>query len=378
MMRVLITGDFFPGARLSKLSTMRSAQVFGEFADIIRAADLSIVNLEAPLCESLKPIQKTGPAMCANPEIGAFLANSGFDLVTLANNHIFDFGAQGLESTFSALDSYNVAYVGAGENSQEASRPFSRTIDGTVVAVLNFAENEWSTTRGASPGANPIDPVANFQAISDERRRADWVIVICHGGHEMYPLPSPRMKELFRFYVKAGANAVINHHPHCFSGYEVYRGAPIFYSLGNFLFDNPVRRSGPWTQGLAVELLMSKQQVNFEIHLFDQCTEDSLFKLRNKKEQELVLQEIDSLNATIKDDERLEHAFRRFVTAQTQRYRRYLEPTSLRLLQAAQNRGLAPSLLSKRKRRLLLNLIRCEAHRELIIEMLEQDVGNSQ
>jgi len=377
-MRVLVTGDFFPGGRLRKLSKANPSEVFGEFAENIRTADLSITNLEAPLCGSLKPIQKTGLPMCASPASGDFLANSRFDLVTLANNHIFDYGAPGLEETFSALDEYGISYVGAGRSAQDASRPFLKTIDGVAIAVLNFAENEWSTTRSASPGANPIDPIANFRSIQDAKLHADHVVVICHGGHEMYSLPSPRMKELFRFYVEAGANAVINHHTHCISGYEVYRGAPIFYSLGNFLFDNADRRSGTWTQGLAIELDISDKQVDFEIHSFDQCTEDSLFELHDENEQEILRREIDSLNAIINDDGKLEHSFRKFVIAQSKLYQCFLEPMNIRLLQAAQNRGLAPSLWSKTKLRVLLNLIRCEAHRDLIIEMLEQDVGNSQ
>ncbi len=101
---MLITGDFFPGGRLSALSKASSEEIFGEFSEKIRVADLSITNLEGPLCDSLEPIDKTGPAMRADPASGAFLANSGFDLVTLANNHIFDFGAPGLEATFSVLN----------------------------------------------------------------------------------------------------------------------------------------------------------------------------------------------------------------------------------------------------------------------------------
>jgi len=375
--RVLIAGDFVPTRRLAGLSTIVPRELFGEFADRISGADLAILNLEAPLCEPLLAIEKTGPNMHAPVENAKFVAKAGFDLATLANNHVFDFGAQGLESTMAALDEIKVAYVGAGVNLKQASEPYLAVCDGIKVAILNFAENEWSTTRGSSAGACPIDPVSNFRAIRDAARQADHVIVICHGGHEMYALPSPRMKQLFRFYVEAGASAVVNHHPHCVSGYEVFEGAPIFYSLGNFLFDHDHLRAGPWTQGMAVELIFSGDSLDYEIDLFDQCTEDTLFRLCDAESRVERLDKLDALNQIINDDERLESSFLDYSEAKARQYLRYLEPVRSRLLFAAQNRGLAPTLLSRRQKRLLLNVIRCEAHRDLVLEILDRDVGSA-
>ena len=375
-MNILIAGDFFPGGRLADIASAEPAQIFRSFVHAIDAADLALLNLETPLCKPIRPIEKTGPALRANPETAAFLNDASFRLVTLANNHVFDFGRVGLESTFAALDEHGVAYVGAGNSRELAAKPFLFEKAGKRLAILNFAENEWSTTRGELPGANPIDPVANNQAIRDASRIADHVIVVCHGGHEMHDLPSPRMQALFRFFVEAGASAVVNHHTHCVSGYEVYQGAPIFYSLGNFFFDNPRMRLGSWTQGIAVELQIEGGGVEFRIHHFDQCTEADLFNPCDQSTSDVRHQEIQALNEIISDSQRLEDSFKKFSEDQTKRYLRYLEPTRSRLLLAAQNRGLAPSLLSKRQRRLLLNLIRCEAHRELVIEILERDVGN--
>ena len=89
------------------------------------------------------------------------------------------------------------------------------------------------------------------------------------------------------------------------------------------------------------------------------------------------LDKLDALNQIISDDEQLENSFQNYSKAQAQQYMRYLEPVRSRLLFAAQNRGLAPSLLTRRKKRLLLNVIRCEAHRDLTIEALERDVGST-
>lgn len=374
-MRMLVAGDFFPARRLAGLATTDPKELFGSFVETIRNSNVSVVNLESPLCEPREAIEKTGPNMFASPDSAAFVANAGFHVATLANNHIFDFGRPGLDSTLSALRDAGVAYVGAGESREQASAPYVTEIDGTRYAILNFAENEWSTTQDESAGACPIDPVANHRAIIDVKRQVEHVIVICHGGHEMHTLPSPRMKQLYRFYVEAGASAVINHHTHCTSGFEVYRGAPILYSLGNFLFDSPTLRTGIWTQGMAVELNFSRNSLDFEIHLFDQCTDDALFRCCSPEQKEQRLRDLEALNEIIADDARLEASFRDYAARQAKRYLRYLEPTKNRVILGAQNRGLIPSLLSRRQRRLLLNVIRCEAHRDLVIEMLERDVG---
>jgi hypothetical protein len=376
-MNVLILGDFYPNNRLEMLATARPDEIFDSFAGVIREADLAILNLETPLCKPHAPIAKTGPNLWANPESATFLSAAGLGLVTLANNHIFDFGLNGLEETFQNLTQSGIAYVGAGKSRTDAAQPFLLERGGKTLAVLNFAENEWSTTGGDGPGANPIDPVMNFRAISAARRQYDWVLVICHGGHENYPLPSPRMKELFRFYVDAGATAVVNHHTHCVSGYEVYRSAPIFYSIGNFLFDNPVQRTGPWTEGIGVTLSFTDKVTQYDIHHFDQCTTKHIFQACSPGDSLGRTDRLQAINSTIDDSKLLEQSFSEYVNMQRSRYMRYLEPSTFRLMEALQSRGFAPSLLRPRQRRLLLNLIRCEAHRDVLLGVLERDVGHS-
>lgn len=79
-----------------------------------------------------------------------------------------------------------------------------------------------------------------------------------HGGVEHYNLPSPEIKQLHRFFIEAGADAVVNHHQHCFSGYEVYKSRPIFYGIGNFLFDDARKIDSPWNYVYIVELRLNK------------------------------------------------------------------------------------------------------------------------
>jgi poly-gamma-glutamate capsule biosynthesis protein CapA/YwtB (metallophosphatase superfamily) len=261
MIDIIITGDtFLGGGRTEDLAVKDEAEkLFGPFYEKLRKADLSITNLESPITNSNQKIPKTGPHIKSHPDSLSVLKKTGINLVTLANNHIMDFGVTGLRDTLDACQEQLINTVGAGINPDETVAPFFIGKDGLKVAIINIAENEFGTIKDDHAGANPLNIVQNFYSIQRTSEEVDYVIVIIHGGHEHYPLPSPRMKETYRFFIEAGASAVVGHHPHCFSGYEVYNNAPIFYSLGNFLFDKEKRYTNHWNEGFAVRFRVSKK-----------------------------------------------------------------------------------------------------------------------
>lgn len=371
----MIAGDFYGGLRLADLMHRSPDQVLpAAILAAFRAADLTMVNLESPLTNATKPIIKTGPALKADQACAAWLKAAGVDLLTMANNHIMDYGSVGLADTMSSLEKVGLSFVGAGHSASTAAEPFFWNKNNIRVAVLNFAENEWSTTHATGGGgANPIDEIANYYQIQAAKKKADRVLVVAHGGHEMYRLPSPRMKKLFRFYVDAGADAVINHHTHCVSGYEVYRGAPICYSLGNFLFDHQTHRNGIWNQGALAVLDISEDGIKMELQFFEQCNESATIELLKEDRLEACRDEVYHLNQIITDDERLQAEFTKWIGQQQKMYRAYLEPHGIKLIQVLQNRGLLPSVWSRRKKNYLLNLIRCEAHRDILKSILHND-----
>lgn len=339
----------------------------------IRNADLAIVNLEAPVATGLSPISKTGPALKMSAFPLSMLRQAGFSLLTLANNHIMDFGEEGLLETLRLAEINGLQVVGAGRNIDEARRPFSTEIRGVRLAIVNIAENEFSTTKGPYAGANPMDPVSNFQDIVLAQKSHDYVVVIVHGGHEGYNLPSPRMQELYRFYIDAGADCVISHHTHCLSGYEVYKERPIFYSLGNFAFVwEDGDRSADWYRGLAVSLEFNSGGCDFSLVpvRFDHRSTE-VHRMTGTESKE-VMAEIEELNAVISNPNALRVNFDGYVESVRKMYQGFLEPHSSRLLYALQNRGFLPSFLNRRKRTLLLNIIRCEAHRDVLLRLLAQ------
>lgn len=193
--------------------------------------DFRIVNLEAPITPNYQhhKITKTGPHLrMSSNTVFPYLQQLNIDAVTMANNHILDYGEKGVTDTFCELNRQHIRYVGAGNNLSDAAKYLSIEKDGLKIAIINFCENEWSIAEEDTPGANPMDIIDNANQIREAKSTHDKVIVIVHGGHEYYNLPSPRMQKQYRFYADQGADIVVGHHTHCISGNEVYKGVPIY------------------------------------------------------------------------------------------------------------------------------------------------------
>lgn len=375
-LNIIITGDtHLGGGRVRDLALRSDTEaLFGDFLSEIQNADLAITNLESPVTERGKPILKTGPHLKSVAGTLPVLKKAGFDLLTLANNHIMDYGKEGLEDTLAECKLSMFSTVGAGLNVREASKPFTINIKGFKIAVINISENEFSTTQNGEPGAYGMDPVDNFNLISRTKKNADKVLVVVHGGHEHFDLPSPRMKKTYRFYVDSGADAVIGHHTHCLSGSEIYKGAPILYSLGNFLFDrnDSSNEVSSWNRGVMLKLILSSSEdIKFELLPFIQGAEHPGLRSLSEQELEKYNEDIRRINEIIEDDGLLAKKFEEYCKNSGRLYNSYLEPHSVRIVHALRNRNLLPSLLSDRKKRLYLNLIRCEAHRDIIIKTLQ-------
>ncbi len=371
--KVLITGDFCPVNRVEDLITEGDYRlIFNDLLPLIKESDIAITNLECPLTRAKVKTKKTGPNLKATVKTTEALIFAGFNLVSLANNHIMDYGELGLYSTIEACAESGIDYVGVGANLHEARKPYYKEINGIRLAIINFCENEWSTTFGVTPGANPINPVVNYYDIKEAKANADHVIVIVHGGHEHYSLPSPRMQETYRFFVDAGASAVVGHHSHCYSGYEIYHDSPIFYSLGNFVFDWNKKRNSPWNTGYALQLEVNLSTINFSLHPYKQGDIQPGVMLLNKNEKEEFGNEISRLNNLIGNKILLQQQFDGLAVRLKSSYNSYLEPFNNWLFGVLRARNLLPSFLTHKKRNVLLNLTRCEAHRDLLIKILNE------
>ena len=168
-----------------------------------------------------------------------------------------------------------------------------------------------------------------------------------------------------------GADAVVSHHTHAFSGYEKYRSKPVFYGLGNFIYDWPGKINGDWNRGYVVRLTLS-DQIDFEVIPLKQGNEEpGVFHL-DREEHGIFNKDIERLNGIIADDEQLESRFMEYCESVFPMYDAFLEPYFGKYITALRKRGLFPKLLSKRKRLLYLNLVRCESHREVLLNLLKK------
>ncbi|WP_375585616.1 CapA family protein [Cyclobacterium xiamenense] len=373
--KIGFTGDFCPWQRVQDgFISGDWTERFQEVLPFFRENDCNIIDLECPLTNATHRISKTGPHIKSIPETAEILKYLTCDLVVTANNHFKDYGWQGMKDSYDALMFHNIGWCGSGANRGEASETAVLHFNEVAVAVINMAENEWTTTHGAEPGCHSIDYPTALQKIQEARAAdIDFVAVVLHGGHEHYPLPSPRMKAQFRFMIDAGADAVVGHHTHIVSGYEVYKNKPIFYSLGNFCFDWPGQRNGSWNRGMLLRLVFEKgKHPEFEFSYIHQ--NDDFVGVRfvdNQLRQELDKEQL-RLNAIIADDRTLHREFERYAESLSGVMLSRIQPYRHRFLVALHKRGLLPDLMGSSKRKMLQILTQCESHREVLLSTLKK------
>lgn len=369
---ILVCGDFCPRSRVSSIiDNNMGKSLLKDWCFLLSKMDYSIINLECPVVKDskLNPIRKIGPCLRTNEPSIDLLKNTGFDMVTLANNHFFDYGQEGVEDTLSLLDKYGIEYVGGGRNKEMAEAILYKEIDNKHFAFVNFCENEFSIANSEHGGANPISLVDNYYQIQEANKIADYVIVIVHGGHEGFQLPNPTMVKNYRFFVDAGANVVINHHQHCFSGYEIYKDAPIFYGLGNFCFDRNNMRHNIWNEGYAVELCFNNEDLSFKLHPYIQCAEEPSVLIL--KDQAGFMKKLALLNEIIANEDKLNLAFDKYAKKELANIRSTFQPYQNRYLRKLFKLKFLLDCWNMKHYRNMMNKFTCEAHRELFIRGLE-------
>jgi poly-gamma-glutamate synthesis protein (capsule biosynthesis protein) len=293
-----------------------------------------------------------------------------FDVVTLANNHILDQSETGLIDTIELCKNNNIRTVGAGRNLLEASEPLVIEENGLKIAIVNICENEFSIAHGDHAGANPLDIISNYYQIEKLKEVTTRIIVILHGGNEYYELPSPRMVKTCRFFARIGASAVICHHTHSPSGYEIYNGVPIFYSLGNFIFDWKLKQPQTWYEGYLIKFELSEKSVkDFELIPYKQCLNSDGLRLLDDSDKSEFLKKIEDLSIIISQTELLQSRWEKFCMERKRDYNISLLPNNI--LRYLYYKKLLPQNMLFVDRSNLKNLIRCESHRDVLLTNLE-------
>lgn len=366
LINILFAGDFASNGRCEELLyNKKFEKLLGNVKNEITAADYSIVNLESPIIKpSFKPIKKVGPSIKAPSEIADAIKYVGFNMVSLANNHMNDYDADGILYTMRNCYDRDIETIGAGKNLMEASETVYKIVEGKTFAFINCCEHEFSITDKDTPGCNPLNPIDQYNSIKKAKNKADFIIVMVHGGIEMYQLPTPRMQKTYRFFVDAGADVVINHHQHCFSGYEKYGNGLIVYGLGNFCFDWPSRENCIWNEGYLAKVTFSNSGLALQLIPYTQGLDNVGVQLMGERSKSKFNRKIDELNSIIADSEKLQLEYNKFLINTDNEFRAILSTYSSRITTALCRRGLLPVFNGDYQlRRILLN-ISCESHLE--------------
>jgi poly-gamma-glutamate capsule biosynthesis protein CapA/YwtB (metallophosphatase superfamily) len=209
---------------------------------ILQSGTILVGNQEVPYSSRGSIYTQKKWTFRMDPRTARSLTNAGFQVVTLANNHIMDYGPLAMLDTLNILDDLNIAHTGAGNNLSEAREPAILTAsDGTTFAFLSYSlvypELFWASSKRA--GTPYGDPAFFVPDIQKAKALADHVVVSFHWSAELLLYPKPYQKLYGRKCIDAGASIVLGHHPHVLQGIEVYHGGLIAYSLGNFIFGSP-------------------------------------------------------------------------------------------------------------------------------------------
>ncbi|MGI8621994.1 MAG: CapA family protein, partial [Solirubrobacteraceae bacterium] len=251
--RVDITGSFCCSGRGFRVPTYRRTGDKGAVREIMKEADLSMVNLESPVDDDFR-YHESGTVFTGDPKLLVGLKNAGIDYASLANNHIGNAGPDGILETIQGLDKLGIRHAGAGKDLDAAKQAVSYEINGVRIGVIGC---DWITpeywARANRIGANPCTGKTLLPAIRTAAEAHDLVIVYPHWGTEYRSNPTDAQRRAARIWMNAGADLILGNHPHWVQGFEeVEPGKFAFYALGNFVFDQMWQENT--MQGLIVEL----------------------------------------------------------------------------------------------------------------------------
>ena len=216
----------------------------------MESADIMMINNEFAYSNRGTPLSGKTFTFRAKPETAANLSLLSADIVSVANNHVYDYGETALLDTLDTLETYKIPYVGAGRNLDEAREIVYFQAGDMKIAYVSATQVERSYvyTREATDTRAGVlrtyDPAVFLDVIRRAKENSDFVVVYVHWGTEGVSRFEADQQRLGHQYIDAGADLVIGDHPHCLQGVEYYKGVPIFYSLGNFWFNSKTRETG--------------------------------------------------------------------------------------------------------------------------------------
>ena len=373
-MNIIIGGDMVPRENnISLFEEGNIEKIMGkELKDIWNSSDYKVFNLEAPITNCSQKIKKCGPNLKIAPKSIKGIKLMDPTVVFLSNNHIMDYGKNGLEDTINILEENNIDYVGIGRNIKDIKKNYIIENEGLKIAIYNCCETEFSVATNNYPGANPCDVLKIWEDIKNSKEKNNYVIIIYHGGKEHYRYPSPYLQKLCRKMTECGADLVVCQHSHCIGCYEVYKGRTIVYGQGNFIFDG--QDNEYWNTSLLIEIDLDNE---FEIKYIPICKTEEGTRLANEKERKKILDLFEKRSEYLKDNNFITQNYREFSRKYVDNYLQSCHGDNLlyKILNKICFHKLTKKMYSEESLLRILNIVECEAHRELFIEGLKDRIN---
>lgn len=213
----------------------------------MQQADVTMINEEFPFSTRGTQVKDKQFTFRVDPLKIEVFKTLGIDIVTLANNHCLDFGAEALTDSFTTLDGAGIKYVGAGDSLERAKQLETIEVNGSTVGFLSASrvipDVSWNVENQVPGVFCTYDSTLLVNEIKESKKKCDYVVVYVHWGIERKNTPEEYQRQLAKEYIDAGADIVIGSHPHVLQGIEYYNGKPIIYSLGNFIFGRSIEKT---------------------------------------------------------------------------------------------------------------------------------------
>lgn len=357
-LQLFVVGDF-------KASNPSIVKVGPKLQALLDESDINICNFEAPIVDiddSYTPIGKSGPSLC-QPSLSADLVESlGFNVILMANNHIMDYGRESCEKTISNFRHSKV--VGVGD---APYKPALIEINGFKIAFLSLVQHEFGIYEDCHDEMYGTAWIGNSNIkhiIEETKNKVDFVFVFPHAGIEHYNAPLPEWRNCYKNFITYGADAVIASHPHVPQGVEYYNNKPIFYSLGNFYFDQ-LTGGRFWNKSIGVKIVISDTKIEFTPILL--CFTSGRIEVDTSEES---IQHFATINNLLSDDISYNKYINKMCTELMESYKfqilRGLCGFSFKMRLKLLPRLFAHFVLGHHDDLTLLNTYQCESHRWVI------------
>jgi len=261
---LIVGGDVMLAGRTKPLLAAHGPNYpFASVLPLLERAQVVMANLEGPLAsQATRQASERNFSYRVSPLTALSLSDAGINLLTLANNHLMDCGRAGVVETLEILQGANIRTIGAGLDRASAHAPAIVCTGNGTLGVLGYYWNCRCAATSTRPGGAMDDDASLERDISALRRQVDFVVVTSHWGVPYEREPAADVRERARRAIDLGADAVVGHHPHIIQSCEVYRGRPIFYSIGNFAFGSGNSKA----EGLLVGFRNEAKRLTVEVY----------------------------------------------------------------------------------------------------------------